>query len=811
MRYHAAWTCLTWLLLGLVQVAHSAQSDNILSHARERIWLWEMYSLFCDIEGASKQTMILGQNKEAKWASQKHVSLENPRGDKLTYAEFQADLMKKLTPIWVDKTLIAPGDQGIDKPTVAEAVDKLKSKGWAMPLDVSQVAGPGEDKNDYNGLISRVNSKFQAYYDSTDDNDKWRSRLVRTNQRTAKLSEDIVALRQQEADEWLLKQMTRDVDTATTPEKKKAYGLGLSRDDLVIVEETSTVDGATKWERVDIPETFLNLSGDRLKAFETKLTNAGIKDGIAGLIKWADNLGNQNFAGFGPGYSDQNESHFKVHATWKATMLGPMDIQQDQAKAVRGDAVPRLLEDRDSRAALVRGIRLHYHFAMSEAVTRLSTSMSLVARARNARRIMSNDIPEHMAADEQPYCIWYPDIATEDTYRLLASRFPDMRYQIGRACAAAGYHGLYRELDLLPEVSIAEEARESETQGGRVIYDEIMSSKSRYAVMDDSNRSIKLEGNECPAYLNGDTEVRWRLAARQSIIPQPCREYLPCIEEDMHFDLENQEIEKRYRTLTKDEAKLLYSPLPRDLPTVKKTVLTQMAAHDGNIERYARLANSARTLTPLDLECVVRGVLHHTMYARWWADQIKNNTIYATSAPYASEIQRAIMARRIMLNDASVCLQGWPSGVPMPFVIWWPLKPEPDMLELLAENVPEMRMPCAAAAIACNYLSIYRSLDPEPSYPLWKVASECSVNSFYREDQERRGKEKNVDVEDETYMESYIRGLARTRESTVLDEDDQKVPDCVEMREHVTQMHEVSVLSTSLVQVRVWTDIGKSQ
>jgi hypothetical protein len=46
MRYHAAWACLAWLLLGLVQVAHSAKVDNVLSHARERIWLWEMYNIF---------------------------------------------------------------------------------------------------------------------------------------------------------------------------------------------------------------------------------------------------------------------------------------------------------------------------------------------------------------------------------------------------------------------------------------------------------------------------------------------------------------------------------------------------------------------------------------------------------------------------------------------------------------------------------------------------------------------------------------------------------------------------------------------
>ncbi|VTO88652.1 unnamed protein product [Fusarium graminearum] len=488
-------------------------------------------------------------------------------------------------------------------------------------------------------------------------------------------------------------------------------------------------------------------------------------------------------------------------------MENHLDLQQDQEKAIRGDAVPRLLDHRDSRAALIRGIRLHYHFAMSEPVKRLSASMPLMARACNARRIMSNDIPERMAADEQPYCIWHPDIATEDTYRSLASKFPNMRYQVGRACAAAGYHALYQSLDLLPEVSIAEEARESETDGGKLIYDEIMSFKFRYAIMDDCKRSIELMDFECPAHLNGDTEVRWRLAARQGITRSNKVDLLPCIEEDMHVGLVDQELDERYTILTDEEVELLFNPLPRDLPTVKKTLLVQMAAHDGNIERYAQLTKSGRTLTLLDKDCVVRGVLHHTMYARWWADQIKNNTIYARSAPYVWEIQRAIIARRLMLNDHFLFENGWPSGVPMPYIIWWPLRPEPEMLRLLAEQVPEMKMQAAAAAIACDYDYIYRALDPEPSWHLWKVATMFSSNPFYREDQERRGREKNVDVEDNTSMDVQYRQLMQTREFTVIDEDGGKIRDTVEKRK-IPDSSWNKVLSTSLVQARVWQGIG---
>jgi hypothetical protein len=493
-------------------------------------------------------------------------------------------------------------------------------------------------------------------------------------------------------------------------------------------------------------------------------------------------------------------------------MVYSSELREDQEKAIRGDAVPRLLEDRNSRAALIRGIRLHYHFAMSEPVRRLSSSMHQVARARNARRIMSNDIPERMTAKEQPYCIWYPDIATEDTYRSLASKYPDMRYQVGRACAAAGYHVLFQELDLLPEVSIAEEARESETDGGKLIYDEIMGFKSRYAVMDDCKRTIELCNYECPAYLNGNTEVRWRLAARQGITGSWIPELLPCIEEDMHLDLKNQEVDERHGTLTDDEAKLLYSPLPRDLPTVKKTLLTQMAANDGNIERYAQLANSGRTLTQLDQDCVVRGILHHTMYARWWADQIKNNTIYATSAQHVWEMQRAILARRIMLNDLSVfeSKDSWPPEIRMPYIIWWPLKPDHEYLRLLAENVPEMKRQVLAAAIACDYIGLYKWLDPEPSWHLWIVAAEFSPNPFYREDQERRAKEKGVQVEHDNTMALEYSELMQTRETTVFEEGAERIPDSVEKQELRSNMYEtVEVFSTSFVQLKIWEGIEK--
>jgi hypothetical protein len=72
---------------------------------------------------------------------------------------------------------------------------------------------------------------------------------------------------------------------------------------------------------------------------------------------------------------------------------------------------------------------------------------------------MSNVNPADIDSPyEYPYCIWHPDVALENTYREVAAKYPDLRHQVGRACAVACYTHLYLELDRLPDVSIDEEA-----------------------------------------------------------------------------------------------------------------------------------------------------------------------------------------------------------------------------------------------------------------------------------------------------------------------------------------------------------------
>ncbi|KAI1058764.1 hypothetical protein LB507_004123 [Fusarium sp. FIESC RH6] len=487
-------------------------------------------------------------------------------------------------------------------------------------------------------------------------------------------------------------------------------------------------------------------------------------------------------------------------------------LLDDQQKAVRGEAVPRLLDDRVSLSALIRGIRLHHDFATSETVIRHSLMLPAVARACNARLIMSNQVPDQMEEEQQPYCIWHPDLATEDTYRTLALKFPSMRYQVGRACAAAGYYALYKELNLLPEVSIAEEARESQTEGGKLIYDEIMVSTSRYGIMNDCERSVETNESfyEYPAYLNGDTEVRWRLKGRQKLSIYGMEDLVPCIEEDMHLDIDKQDLDEEHGTLSKEEAELLWKPLPQDLPTVKKTLLLQMAAYDGNIERFSRLAGGGRTLSDLDLECVERGILHHGMFARWWADQIKDDTVHARAVPHITWIQVTILARRIMVNDYAAFEKGWPAGAPKPYIIWWPLRPDSQFLLFLFEKCPEMSMQIAAAAIVCDYDHVYAFVNPDPCWDLWEV-SKFSLNPFYREDLEKRAEEKKIDLIWDTWENvmpiNRYGDLMKTREFTVLDPYEGRIRDRVEKHDAPNSCEKI--LNTGDVQNKVWEGVGR--
>lgn len=93
------------------------------------------------------------------------------------------------------------------------------------------------------------------------------------------------------------------------------------------------------------------------------------------------------------------------------------------------------------RHAIIRGIRYHLAFANLPQVLQLynhdSVRFDHIKRARSARLIRSNIIRRMDDEFHFPYCIWHPDVASEETYRKLAQRYAELKYHVGRACTVA--------------------------------------------------------------------------------------------------------------------------------------------------------------------------------------------------------------------------------------------------------------------------------------------------------------------------------------------------------------------------------------
>jgi hypothetical protein len=300
--------------------------------------------------------------------------------------------------------------------------------------------------------------------------------------------------------------------------------------------------------------------------------------------------------------------------------------------------------------------------------------------------------------DQYPYCIWYPDVALEDTYRNVVAKYPDMRYQVARACAVAGYTQLYSELDVLPDVSVAEEARES--MKGEEIYKSIMKYYPRYAVMNDYTRDINTQSPRHPAQLNGDTAVLWSLDTTYSVDAEHDAYFN--ITEDGGID-ETCQHQGDFALEPKDEV-LLYSPLPPDLPTMNKDLFILLSAYTGNIDRYARLRRP--TLVRGEWTCILRGIYHSPAYAKWW-------TLHP--APHIGpEFHQAIHARCIMSNDLSRITADTPVD-DLPYLIWYPQWPCEATLKELVRRRPDMTPQVAHTCIVADYRALYDSLGPIPA------------------------------------------------------------------------------------------------
>ncbi|KAM0244095.1 hypothetical protein ACHAP5_006577 [Fusarium lateritium] len=241
--------------------------------------------------------------------------------------------------------------------------------------------------------------------------------------------------------------------------------------------------------------------------------------------------------------------------------IRPLKLEVLRA-AIRGQAVPESFPHDLVIKCVVAGIRYHGGFAHE---LRDRSPHSSIERALNARGIMSNRIPDMKQPDEIPYCFWHPIVPSQDTLQQLLQDHPTpmMCYQVGRACAVGGYTDLYKELGLLPDVAIAEEAQDN-LPDSKDIYDMVMKAPILYRVMDDYNPCL-LENPEPMVFFNGDTCVRSTLDKRQPVshelFPPPFD-----ITEDWCLGANGVRLEER--VIPNDTISLLYTPLPRHLPTV---------------------------------------------------------------------------------------------------------------------------------------------------------------------------------------------------------------------------------------------------
>ncbi|KAJ5561542.1 hypothetical protein N7535_003996 [Penicillium sp. DV-2018c] len=404
---------------------------------------------------------------------------------------------------------------------------------------------------------------------------------------------------------------------------------------------------------------------------------------------------------------------------------------EELLKAIRGEKIPRALADKHTRQCVIRGIRYHHGFG-----TELRGLLPEFNRALNARCIMSNEIPDMNpdCPEDFPYCIWHPETASEETYRELAQRYPNMKYLVGRACAVAGYTDLFFELNLLPECHIAEEARES---GHLQIYDAIMKSAVKYNAMNDYTLEVFAP---VPGNLNADTCIRAWLDIRYGIAKGPKTIYLGihwamdrngcCITEDRRlneYDTHPDFLDTPFEINGEEVLSLLYNPLPNDLPTLHKDLLILVAAFYGDIDRYARLRRPC--IVSSEYGCLVRGIYNNTVFAKWLSLQ--------TDERYdARLLKAAITARFIMNGDLSRITPETPTDE-LPYCIWYPTIPRESVLRELHRRRPDMKPAIARACILANYQDTYDLLDVDPDTVIMQDARD-SPNPHYLQDMEAK-------------------------------------------------------------------------
>ncbi|KAJ4378726.1 hypothetical protein N0V86_005597 [Didymella sp. IMI 355093] len=408
--------------------------------------------------------------------------------------------------------------------------------------------------------------------------------------------------------------------------------------------------------------------------------------------------------------------------------------------ALWGFAMPPMMDLELAQRAVIRGIRYNDGFA-----SELHGTDAQFTRALNAQAIMNNRIPDMHEPDEFPYCIWHPKIPTKDTCQELLHRYPQLNYQIGRVCAVAGYTDVYHSLALLPEVHIAEEARDANNLD---IYNVITAQPAKYAVFDDYSRTYT-PSSPRPSLINGDTCVRSMLEIKQRYsMPHHVNSNVPWyrrrgfsnrrfdITEDMSIDTYHSDAHKIDQAVV---IPLLYNPLPADLPTVQKDLLILTAAVHGDIDRYARLRRPY--VSTKEVACLARGIYHNPMFAKWVALQLEAGDERFNT----QRVKKALHARFIMSNNLERITSDTPEA-DLPYLIWYPHLAERETYVELARKRPDVRIQAARACLVANYEDAYRDIDPPWDRALAREADE-SPNPFFAEDLRRKAAAAGVEYQ----------------------------------------------------------------
>lgn len=417
------------------------------------------------------------------------------------------------------------------------------------------------------------------------------------------------------------------------------------------------------------------------------------------------------------------------------------------------------------RLCFVHAIRHRSSYASLTAVAAICTGTvdsrdAVFARTYYARLIMDNNVPEmdNNKPETLPYCIWYPNVASEATYRQLAQQYPALRYQIGRACAIAGYTSLYSELSLLPDASIAEEARSSSK--GTDIYRSVMDQPLRYRVMDDYTRAI-LNPPIANVFVNGDTALVSSLVIQKTTTRINLSREPECyfdLKEDENVGLDtNNGPDRKFRA---GDASLLYNPVVGDLPHMPdKDHLILMAAWYGQVDRYVRLRRPK--MVKFEYAFCLRGAYHSTMFAKWWSEQPEISDLPA--------LAQAVNARFTMMNDLTWLEK--PNFV-RPYMIWWPTEPDYRTLYALWIKDPGMGQAIGHACICLNFQAIYDMIKPYPTETLVKEAKNREhVNPYFLADLRARrgdGYSKYSDHQHEPCWAPLTAGRSKERSTTLI-------------------------------------------